>query len=173
MSPLAADFDGTGSNHSKSNHCSKITLKDLPEIGHPSTLPTLPRLHATRRRWSSAIATASIHPHKTGRNDLMLASISHQLSTAAADPGMSIALRLVGFLDALSSTPAEPSGRAPCIHADLRRLATKPGEKCGLAAFVLLENTVSTNLAVVIVVGSVWISKPTTTTSHSRRGRPQ
>ncbi len=26
-------------------------------------------------------------------------------------------------------------GRAPCIHARLRRLATKPGEKCGLKAF--------------------------------------
>ena len=25
-------------------------------------------------------------------------------------------------------------GRAPCIHARLRRLATKPDEKCGLAA---------------------------------------
>ena len=45
---------------------------------------------------------------------------------------MSAALRLVGFLDVLSSTPAESSRRAPCIHARLRRLATKPGEKCGL-----------------------------------------
>jgi hypothetical protein len=25
-------------------------------------------------------------------------------------------------------------GRAPCIHARLRRLATKPREKCGLTA---------------------------------------
>ena len=47
---------------------------------------------------------------------------------------MSTALRSVGLLDVLSSTPAEPSGRAPCFHARLRRLATKPGEKCGLAA---------------------------------------
>ena len=46
---------------------------------------------------------------------------------------MSTALRSVGFLDVLSSTPAESSRRAPCIHARLRRLATKPGEKCGLA----------------------------------------
>ena len=45
---------------------------------------------------------------------------------------MSTALRSVGLLDVLSSTPAEPSGRAPCIHARLRRLATKPGEKSGL-----------------------------------------
>jgi hypothetical protein len=33
-------------------------------------------------------------------------------------------LRSVGFLDVLSSTPAESSRRAPCIHARLRRLAT-------------------------------------------------
>ena len=38
-----------------------------------------------------------------------LARISHKLSTAAADPGMSTALRSVGLLDVLSSTPAEPS----------------------------------------------------------------
>ena len=34
--------------------------------------------------------------------------ISHGLSTAAADPGMST-LHSVGLLDVLSSTPAEPS----------------------------------------------------------------
>ena len=49
---------------------------------------------------------------------------------------MSAALRSVGFLDVLSSTPAESSCRAPCIHARLRRLVTKPGEKCGLASSV-------------------------------------
>ena len=67
-----------------------------------------------------------------------LARISHQVSTAAADPGMSTALRSVGFLDVLSSTPAESSRRAPCIHARLRRLATKPGEKCGLVGVRIL-----------------------------------
>jgi|WetSurMetagenome_2_1015567.scaffolds.fasta_scaffold1743683_1 hypothetical protein len=68
----------------------------------------------------------------------MLARISHQLSTAAADPGMSPALRSVGLLDILSSMSAGPSvalaGKlpdAPCIHNRLRRLATKAGEKCG------------------------------------------
>jgi len=61
-----------------------------------------------------------------------LARISHQLSAAAADPGMATTLRSVGFLDVLSSTPAESSRRAPCSHARLRRLATKPGEKSGL-----------------------------------------
>ena len=39
----------------------------------------------------------------------MLARISHGVSTAAADPGMSTALRSVGLLDVLSSTPAGPS----------------------------------------------------------------
>jgi len=38
-----------------------------------------------------------------------LARISHQLSTAVPDPGMSTALRSVGLLDVLSSTPAAPS----------------------------------------------------------------
>ena len=64
----------------------------------------------------------------------MLTRISHQLSTAAVDPGMSTALRSVGLLDVLSSTPEAPSSRAPCIHARLRRLATKSGEKSGLTS---------------------------------------
>jgi membrane protein YqaA with SNARE-associated domain len=71
--------------------------------------------------------------YRIGRAGGKLARISHQLSTAAADPGMSAALRSVGRLDVLSSTPAAPSGRAPCIHARLRRLATKSDEKSGLA----------------------------------------
>jgi hypothetical protein len=62
----------------------------------------------------------------------LLVRIFRQVSTAAADPGTSTALRSVGLLDVLSSTPAEPSLRAPCSHDRLRRLATKPGEKCGL-----------------------------------------
>ena len=47
---------------------------------------------------------------------------------------MSTALRSVGLLDVLSSTPAEPSVARLGIHARLRRLATKPGEKCGLGS---------------------------------------
>ena len=61
----------------------------------------------------------------------LLTRIIHEASTAAADPAMSTALRSVGFLDVLPSTPAESSRRAgynapdaPCIHARLRRLAT-------------------------------------------------
>jgi hypothetical protein len=53
-----------------------------------------------------------------------LARIVHEGSAAAADPGMSAALRSVGSLDVLSYTPAHSSCRAPCIHARLHRLAT-------------------------------------------------
>ena len=45
---------------------------------------------------------------------------------------MSTALRSVGLLDVLSKYACGALGRAPCIHARLRRLATKSGEKCGL-----------------------------------------
>jgi hypothetical protein len=66
----------------------------------------------------------------------VLTGISHQISTAAVDPGMSTALRFFGLLDVLLSTPAGPSVARRLakrrIHVRLRRLATKPGEKCGL-----------------------------------------
>jgi len=45
---------------------------------------------------------------------------------------MSTALRSLGLLDVLSKYACGALGSAPCIHARLRRLATKPGEKCGL-----------------------------------------
>ena len=61
-----------------------------------------------------------------------LARISHQLSTASADSGASAALRLIRLLDIVSTMPAGPNLRAPCIHTTLRRLATTSGEKCGL-----------------------------------------
>jgi hypothetical protein len=66
------------------------------------------------------------------RDPLALTRISHLPSTAAADPGTPPALRSIGRLDALSSTPAVPLGRAPCIHARLRRLAMQSVEKSGL-----------------------------------------
>jgi hypothetical protein len=53
-----------------------------------------------------------------------LTRIIHEASATATDTGLSAALRSVEFLDVLSSTPAESSRRAPCIHARLRRLAT-------------------------------------------------
>jgi len=60
------------------------------------------------------------------------ARISHRICPVA-DPGLSTALRSVGFLDVLSSMPAESDRHALCIHAHLRSLATKPLEKCALA----------------------------------------
>jgi hypothetical protein len=72
-----------------------------------------------------------------------LTRISHQFSTAAADPGMSTVLRLVGLLDILSSMPPGPQkltylhlARSAKHHARLRRLATKTGEKCGLICLI-------------------------------------
>jgi len=62
---------------------------------------------------------------------LDLARISHQFSTAAADPAMSTALRSVGLLDVLSSTPEEPSVARlvsmPVCAASLRNLVRNAG----------------------------------------------
>jgi hypothetical protein len=59
------------------------------------------------------------------------ARTSHQLSTAAADPGMSTALRSVRLLDVLLSTPAEPSGARlvsmPVYAASLRNRVRNAG----------------------------------------------
>jgi hypothetical protein len=41
---------------------------------------------------------------------------------------------LFRLLDIVSTMPAGPKLRAPCSHTTLRRLATTPGEKCGLGA---------------------------------------
>jgi hypothetical protein len=98
-----------------------------------------PRKTLTRRRGRGSCRRARWQIGGTGGARCCrhaLARISHQLSAAASDSGMSTALRSVGRLDVLSSTPAAPSGRAPCIHARLRRLATKPGEKSGLGVFL-------------------------------------
>ena len=62
---------------------------------------------------------------------LYLTRISHQISTAAADPGMSTALRSVGLLDILSSMPAGPSVARlvsmPVCAASLRNLVRNAG----------------------------------------------
>jgi hypothetical protein len=78
-------------------------------------------------------------PLRGFKNQAALTCISRQISTAEADPGMSTALLSVGLLNILSSMSAglsvalaEMLPDAPCIHARLRLLATKPGEKCGL-----------------------------------------
>ena len=60
-----------------------------------------------------------------------LARIIHEASTAAADPGMSAALRSVGLLDVLSSTPAGPSvarlASTPVCAASLRTFMNNAG----------------------------------------------
>jgi len=62
--------------------------------------------------------------------DEALARIIHRVSTAAADPVLSAALRIV-------EQACGALGRAPCIHARLRRLATKPREKYRLVSLAL------------------------------------
>jgi hypothetical protein len=65
------------------------------------------------------------------RDTAQLTRVSHQLSTAEADPGMSTALRSVGLLDVLSSTPAGPSVARfvsmPVYASLLRNLVRKAG----------------------------------------------
>jgi len=56
------------------------------------------------------------------------------------DPGMSTALHSVGLLD-VRRVRLRALGRAPCIHARLHRLATKPGEKCGLIAVSICKQS--------------------------------
>jgi hypothetical protein len=60
-----------------------------------------------------------------------LARIIHEASTAAADPGMSTALRSFGLLDVLSSTPPGPSVArlvsTPICAASLRTFMNNAG----------------------------------------------
>ena len=60
-----------------------------------------------------------------------LTRISHKISTAAAQTGMSTALRSVGLLDVLSSTSAGPSVArlvsTPVCAASLRNLVRNAG----------------------------------------------
>jgi hypothetical protein len=62
---------------------------------------------------------------------LALTRIIHEASTAAADPGMSAALRSVGLLGVLSSTPAGPSvarlASMPVCAASLRTFMNNAG----------------------------------------------
>jgi len=63
----------------------------------------------------------------------LLARISHQLPATAADAPYPAGFSRIGVLDVLSSTTPRPSGRKPSWAQHLAALATKPGEKCGLA----------------------------------------
>ena len=62
-----------------------------------------------------------------------LARTSHQVSAATADAPHPAALSHLGVLNVLSSTPPRPSDRKLHCARYLDALATKPGEKCGLA----------------------------------------
>jgi hypothetical protein len=62
-----------------------------------------------------------------------VARTSHQVSTAAAYSGMSTFVALPRAPRRTVEYACGALGRAPCMHARLCRLATKPGEKCGLA----------------------------------------
>jgi len=78
------------------------------------------------------------------KNYFQLTRIFHAVSTAAAQSGMSTALRLFGILDILFYIPSSPSRRAPGIHARLRRLATNRYEISGLTLFLSLIMVFST-----------------------------
>ena len=62
--------------------------------------------------------------------------MSQRPPATGAKKRASTALRLVGHLDVLSTTPPVLSRRAPCVHALLRALATKGVEISGLLALL-------------------------------------
>jgi uncharacterized membrane protein YedE/YeeE len=68
-----------------------------------------------------------------------LTRTSHHLATAARDMPQSAGFSRIGLLDVPSSTTPRPSGRKHHISRHLAALATRRGEKCGLArrSFVL------------------------------------
>ena len=73
-----------------------------------------------------------IYAGRSHFNTVVLARISHQFSTAAGGSGH---VYCVALGRAPRHTVVFACGalrRSPCIHARLRRLATKTGEKCGL-----------------------------------------
>ena len=80
-------------------------------VAHPSAprRPKRPFPGDTDRSPSRVIRRAKNRPTAQA-----LARISHQWSAAAPDTSATTALRLVGHLDVLSSTPAAPFRRAPC-----------------------------------------------------------
>ena len=86
-------------------------LFSMDLLGKLAALVTPPRYNPVRYQGilaPSARRRSRIVPVEP-QNGGALTRISHGLSTAAADPGMSTALRSVGLIDVLSSTPAEPS----------------------------------------------------------------
>ena len=70
-----------------------------------------------------------------------LARISHQASTATAHWHTLPGFPSVGLLSVVSTTPARPSVGKASHTAPLSRLATNPGEKCGLARLLCSVST--------------------------------
>jgi hypothetical protein len=95
------------------------------------TSPSQPGPAPTEAREDPA-ASVIRRPVGRCRASSWLARISHQDATAAThlraltrDPSLRV-------LDVASATPPHPSVAISCHGTDLRRLATRPGEKCGL-----------------------------------------
>ena len=93
-------------------------FQDHPTINSAGTVV----FHGAKNTGASGIYSGS------GRS---ITTIADNLSTAAADPGISTALRSVGLLDVLSSTPAVPSVArlvsTPVCAASLRNLVRNAG----------------------------------------------
>ena len=97
-------------------------------------------LSALRRQFCTLAARMSESQRDTWR----MLRLPHQLCYPPTSPHSSPAFYCGGgsghvYCVALGRAPRRTVeyacgalGRAPCIHARLRRLATKPGEKCGL-----------------------------------------
>jgi hypothetical protein len=76
---------------------------------------------------------AAIRRSQATTSSRRLARTSHQLSAAAGGAPHPAVFSRLGVLGVLSSTTPRPSGRKPHWARHLAILATKAGEKCGLA----------------------------------------
>ncbi len=71
--------------------------------------------------------------HLLNVGDVPQARNSHQPTAAGVHLPESTALRSDKGLDVLYSTPVRFVSRVPCISGHLHALASRSGEKCGLA----------------------------------------
>jgi len=96
-----------------------------------AALPLLGDVTTSPASWRLASARPALAPKCQLILARTLTRISHQVSTASSDPGMSTALRSVGLLDVLSSTPAGSSVARlvsmPVCAASLRNLVRNAG----------------------------------------------
>jgi len=137
--PMHSVADQNLRGHTPIGHCS-VVADEKPVWEKMS--PQLHRFRLTGRdTW-----TVDARPSVTGnfrnfvrvliwnsryRQSAALTRIIHEASTAAADTGMSTALRSLGLLDVLSSTPAGPSVARlvsmPVCASSLRNLVRSAG----------------------------------------------